>query len=121
MTKACIFQCMKQSIDTGPATPPRNVTTMALSSTSINVSWDEIPLFNRNGIIVTYEVVFVPLNTFDGQVSRGARNTSELSILLNGLEEYLDYNITVSGYTSAGPSPSSDVVTEMTPEDGKCL
>ena len=110
---------MKHSINTGPATAPRNVTTMALSSTSITVSWDEIPLFDRNGIIVTYEVVYVPFNTFDGQLVQGARNTSELFITLNDLEEYLDYNITVRGYTSAGPSPSSDVITEMTPEDGK--
>ena len=112
---------MKRSINTGPATPPRNVTTMALSSTSVNVSWDVIPLFDSNGIIVTYEVVYAPLNTFDGQVGRSASNTSELFIMLNDLEEYLDYNITVRGYTSAGPSPSSDVVTEMTSEDGKRL
>ena len=48
-----------------------------------------------------------------------ARTTSELFIVLNDLEEYLDYNITVRGYTSAGPGPFSDTITEMTPEDGE--
>ena len=107
------------SISAGPASAPQNVTSSAPSPTSIFVSWEEIPPFDRNGIVETYEVVYNPFDTFDGQLMQEARTTSELFIVLNDLEEYLDYNITVRGYTSAGPGPFSDTITEMTPEDGE--
>ena len=38
---------------------------------------------------------------------------------LTGLEEYVEYNITVRAYTSVGPGPYSDPpITERTMEDG---
>ena len=50
-----------------------------------------------------------------------ASNTTELSIVLTGLQEFVDYNITVRVYTGAGPGPFSNVVATMTRQDGKLL
>ena len=68
-----------------------------------------------------YEILFIPLETFDGQISADTVNTSDGSVLmmvLAGLEEYVEYNISVRAYTSSGPGPYSDPVTERTLEDG---
>ena len=53
-----------------------------MSSTSIMVSWEEIPPFDWNGIIIAYEVLYEPLNTFGGLLEVEAMNTTtELFII----------------------------------------
>ena len=47
--------------------------------------------------------------------------TTNLSVNITGLEEYVEYNISVRAYTSVGPGPYSDPVTERTLEDGMNL
>ena len=119
-----------------------------LNSTSVNVTWEEIPPMNRNGIITTYEILYEPLETFDGMIMSERVNTSssdlyvvqyipletfgdttgtkmvntyDLFYLLDNLEEYVNYNITVRAYTSAGPGPYSDSITNQTLQDSKFL
>ena len=45
-------------------------------------------------------------------------NASELFLELTGLEGFIEYNISVRAYTSQGPGPFSDDITQMTQEDG---
>ena len=93
-----------------------------MSSTEIRVSWEEVPPINQNGEITTYEIEYVPLETFQGQISTNTANTSDGSVLmmvLTGLEEYVRYNISVRAYTSEGPGPYSDPVCERTDTDSK--
>ena len=110
---------INSSLPTVPASPPQNVTAMVESSTAIRVSWEEVPAFDRNGVITEYEVQYEPLETFGGQISTSTVNTSMLSINLIGLQEFVDYNISVRAYTSAGPGPYSIGVVERTDTDGK--
>ena len=107
------------SLSTVPDAPPQNVTTVVLSSTEIQVLWEEVPAINRSGLIITYEVQYVPLQTFNGQISTNYTSTSQLNTTLTGLQEYVEYNISVRAYTSVGPGPYSDIVVERTLEDGK--
>ena len=97
------------------------MTATAVSSTEIEVSWEEVPAIDENGIIVLYEIQFVPLETFDGALVTETVNTSGpvLTMNLAGLEQYVEYNISVRAYTSVGPGPYSDGVVERTEEDGK--
>ena len=97
-----------------PDASPQNVTATAASSTGIEVSWDEVTAIDQNGVITMYEIQFVPLETFEGQIS-----TANGSLLLTGLEEYVEYNISVRAYTSAGPGPYSAGVVERTDTDGE--
>ena len=92
---------------------------MALSSTEIRVCWDQVPAINQNGQITMYEVQYDPLQTFDGQIYTETTNTSLMCTNLTGLEEYVEYNISVRAYTSEGPGPYSDPVTERTDTDSK--
>ena len=97
--------------------PPPNVQATAISSTEIMVTWDEIPGLDQNGIIAEYEVQIEPLD-FQADLLVDLLNTTNLSIAVTGLEEYVFYNISVRAYTSVGPGPYSDPVTERTFEDG---
>ena len=91
-----------------------------ISSTEILVSWDEVPAIDQNGVIILYEVQYKPLMTFDGELMTiMTTNTSDTSIVLGGLQEYVEYNITVRAYTSVGPGPFSPSVDNRTFEDGK--
>ena len=93
---------------------------MVLSSTEIQVSWEEVPAIDQNGIITMYEIQYEPLETFEDQISTNTSTTMMLTAILTGLEEYVEYNITVRAYTSVGPGPYSDSpITEKTDEDGK--
>ena len=54
-------------VTTGPASPPKNITTIVLLPTSILVTWEEISVFEQNSIIIAYEVLYEPIdNTFGG-------------------------------------------------------
>ena len=94
----------------------------ASSSTEIVVSWEALPAICQNGVITVYEIQFVPLETFDEQITSDTVNTSNGSVLmmvLTGLEEYVEYNISVRAYTSAGPGPYSINVSNRTETDGE--
>ena len=108
---------------TVPDDSPQNVTATAVSSTEIEVSWEEVPAIDENGIIVLYEIQFVPLETFDGALVTETVNTSGpvLTMNLTGLQEYVEYSISVRAYTSVGPGPYSDGAVERTEEDGKSI
>ena len=94
------------------------MTALVLSSTVIQVQWEDVPAIHDNGVITTYEVKYSPLVTFGGQISTLTTNTSLLNATLTGLEEYMEYNISLRAYTSVGFGPYSDGVIERTLEDG---
>ena len=95
---------------------------MVVSSTIINVTWDIVPPIDQNGIITMYEVMYQPLETFNGIISTQTMNVSgtEMSVFLIELQEFVNYNISVRAYTSVGAGPYSDEVTVLTLQDGKC-
>ena len=109
------------ALHAAPDIAPNIVMVTVVNSTAINVTWEEIPLMNRNGIITTYEVLLEPLQTFDEQLTYQQMNTSDLYILLDDLEEFVGYNISVRAYTSIGPGPYSEEEFGMTLEDSKCF
>ena len=94
----------------------------AISSTEILVSWEEVPAISRNGEITIYEIQYEPLEIFGGLISTETVNTSNGSVFmmaLTGLEEYVEYNISVRAYTSAGAGPYSVGVVNRTDTDGE--
>ena len=68
-----------------------------------------------------YGIDYEPSAIFDcGLMVKNINTTGPvLMMTLTGLEEYVEYNITVRAYTSEGPGPYSDpLVTERTLENG---
>ncbi len=92
-----------------------------LTSFEIQVNWTDVPEIDQNGIITEYEVMYEPLMAFEGQLNTTIVNTTNLFITLNGLEEFVNYNISVRAHTSVGPGPYSDGIARMTFEDGGSL
>ena len=93
---------------------PFNVSAVVNSSTEITVYWQEVPAFNRNGTILLYEVLYY--STLDQTQSLNTTNSSTFTLLLGGLEEFVQYNITVRAYTGKGSGEESvPVVVAMTP------
>ena len=82
--------------------------------------WDEVIPIDQNGVITMYEVMYTPLEDFEGAIMTRTTNVTDISVLLTDLEEYVNYTISVRAYTSAGAGNYSDPVTVLTNEDGKC-
>ncbi len=74
---------------------------------------------NQNGIIIGYEILFEPLETFSGQIRSEVVNTAEQAIDLLSLEAFVNYNISVRANTSIGVGPYSSPVTVLTMQDSK--
>ena len=101
-----------------PSSSPQNVSSLSLSSTAIQVTWEEIPQIDRNGEIIIHEVLYESQGTFY-PVTSSAENTTDFSLLLMDLDPFTEYAISVRAYTSAGPGPYSNITLETTLEDGK--
>ena len=93
---------------------------IARSSTEIMVTWAEVLPIDQNGIITIYEVRFDPLQ-FTGVLMTEYMNTTDMSVVLTSLQEYVEYNISVRAYTSVGPGPFSEDITERTFEDRELI
>ncbi len=94
------------------------MTASASSSTTIEVTWDIVPPIDQNGIITMYEVLYQPLETFDGAITAETMNVTELRADLTGLEEFVNYTISIRAYTSVGAGNYSSEITVLTLEDG---
>ncbi len=101
--------------------PPRDLQATPTSSTTISLTWIEVDPLDQNGIITMYDILYIPLQTFDGAIgSRTDRvSGSNTSMVLDQLQEYVNYNISIAAYTCVGRGPFSDVITILTLEDGK--
>ena len=88
---------------------------------SILVIWGEVAPNDRNGVITRYQVLYQPLQTFEGAIREMSVNVTGLSVTLTGLEEYVDYSISVRAFTSIGEGPYSNSTTEKTHEDGNVV
>ena len=94
-----------------PIASPGNVVAITTAPTSVNVSWDQLPNTARNGMIIAHEVKYSwPLG--NEQLGTIYVNTSGTSnqVVLNRLQECVQYNISVRAYTSQGPGPFSEAV-----------
>ena len=83
------------------------------------VSWNAVRPIDQNGIITDYEVQYIPLENFGNTIGVETVNTSDMFFLLNNLEEFVNYNISVRAYTIVGPGPYSDPIMAQTLEDSK--
>ncbi len=100
----------------GPDSPPMNIFTSVMDSTSVSTNWALPPQEDRNGLIVYFVLVLkdVQFNTSDLMA-----NTSSFGYTFSGLHEYTQYNLEIAAATSVGLGPFSSPVTFVTDETGK--
>ena len=96
-----------------PSAAP-NITSVNVTSTSLELQWDELPVPERNGEILGYIIWFQHPRTG----INATQNTSTISILLMDLKPYTIYEYAIAAYTSVGPGPFG-FYQEQTDEDSK--
>ena len=101
----------------GPNTPPSNVQGQNTSSTSILVQWDDVSAADRNGIILSYTIIYKALP--GGSIQSKVVNAPTRQSILTGLNEYTNYSITVFASTSKGGGNVSASIIVVTDEDSK--
>ena len=104
---------------TEPASPPLNVAVVNITSTTLRVTWDEVPAIDRNGIITEYEVEYNQ-STFGSTSQTHVRVTSRIAELTE-LHEYVEYYIRVRAHNTEGPGPYSPTLLAATEQDGEHL
>ena len=110
-----------------PTAQPSKVTGVALTSTSIHVSWMPPNPQYINGISQGYHVNVEMMFSGEKKLDQFVvpSNTSNMlgvqSTVLKGLLKYVEYDISVSCFTSVGDGPRSAPISVRTLEDGECL
>ena len=87
------------------------------SSTSINVTWNEVPEDKQHGDIIRYTVMY---NKTTNVINKSeVTQISEKIVELKGLDKYTIYDIKVLAATKIGDGPASDPIKVQTDEDSK--
>ena len=81
------------------------------------VTWDPVREIERNGIIGRYEVQFN--QSALSEISQAETEATNLTLLLQNLQEFVEYSIAVRAYSSVGAGPFSPAVNNQTFEDGE--
>ena len=69
-----------------------------------------------------YEVIiYDPQETFAETIGIKSVNTTNMSVVISNLQEYVVYSVSVRAYTSAGAGPFSAEILIRTLEDGEVL
>ena len=69
---------------------------------------------------MVHEIQYEPLTTYGGSIEVMTLFTSTVGEeTLTGLQEFTEYTISVRAYTSVGPGPYSEEVTNRTFQDGE--
>ncbi|KAL1776556.1 receptor-type tyrosine-protein phosphatase delta isoform X18, partial [Sigmodon hispidus] len=98
--------------------PPQDISCTSPSSTSILVSWQPPPVEKQNGIITGYSLKYAAVNGEDYKPHEVLRIPSDTTkYLLEQLEKWTEYRITVTAHTDVGPGPESLSVLIRTDED----
>ena len=97
-----------------PSAAPANVTTRNTSSSSIEVTWDDVPSDHQNGIITGYKVY---IKKAMGESSWTVHELTGKAFTKSGLDLWTFYDVKVSAKTSVGEGTISDVTRARTDED----
>ena len=108
---------LSYSFKSEPNAPPSNVTGHNASSTSIFVSWGQVPFLDQNGVIESYTVTYTWLPSGPPETEKVFPPATQT--ILTGLNEYTNYSITVFASTSKGAGNQSTPIVVITDEDSK--
>nr|XP_023699351.1 receptor-type tyrosine-protein phosphatase S-like isoform X2 [Paramormyrops kingsleyae] len=119
-------EVMQKTSQAKPSTPPQDVKCTSPSSTTLLVSWRPPPAESQNGALVGYSVRYQaagaeagagPLDEPAGPLDKPAVAPTSEQLLLQGLEKWTEYQVTVAAFTSMGSGPESQPLLCRTDED----
>ncbi|XP_076388382.1 Down syndrome cell adhesion molecule 2 isoform X3 [Megachile rotundata] len=110
---------LTQTLEDVPSMPPEDVRCAALTSQSLQVSWQPPPNTHSNGIIQGYKLHYEPIlaDIWRSVDEMEVRKTSALTTVLTGLRKYTNYTIQVLAFTRVGDGVPTTVTYCQTEED----
>ncbi|XP_059481325.1 cell adhesion molecule Dscam2-like isoform X4 [Neocloeon triangulifer] len=94
-----------------PSGAPQEVKCSALTSQSIQVTWQPPLMLKVHGIIQGYRVTYEPAEEWsDSMGTSETRSTAGLNTILHGLQHFTNYSVQVLAYTRAGDGVKSTIV-----------
>ncbi|XP_066015799.1 hemicentin-1-like [Pocillopora verrucosa] len=109
-------EIVERETDEGePSRGAENVSSSEVNYTTNRITWAELPKETANGVIKLYEVR-LELKESCSRVDFTfyAMNTTKTSVLLTGIWMCAKYEVSVRGYTVAGPGPFSKAIVVQT-------
>ncbi|KAL7397529.1 hypothetical protein ABVT39_023484 [Epinephelus coioides] len=113
----------QKTLQAKPSAPPQDIKCSSTSSTSLLVSWRPPPLKSQNGVLAGYRVHYQVVGPSEGGSDDGEPTeeptvpATEAQVLLQRLEKWTQYHITVAALTAIGPGPESEPLICRTDED----
>ncbi|XP_065064517.1 neogenin-like [Rhopilema esculentum] len=104
----------ERTMEDVPSAAPANVTARNTSSSSIQVSWNDVPSDHQNGIITGYKVY---IKKAIGNNPWTSYEVTGKSFTKSGLDFWTFYDVKVSAKTSVGEGTISNVTKARTDED----
>ena len=101
-----------------PGAAPENVRGHNTSSTSILVTWDEVPADKQHGKILKHTVIYKE-SEGDAEMEKRVDSPAR-QIELKELKTYTAYSIQVLAATVKGDGPRSETITVWTDQEGTC-
>ncbi|XP_017957799.1 Down syndrome cell adhesion molecule-like protein Dscam2 isoform X3 [Drosophila navojoa] len=108
-----------QTMEDVPSRPPEDVRCAALTSQSLQVSWQPPPIYHTNGLLQGYKLIFEPIidDVMPNKDEVESRKTTALTTVLTGLRKYTNYSIQVLAHTRMGDGVLSKPLFCHTEED----
>ncbi|KAG9486715.1 hypothetical protein GDO78_006867 [Eleutherodactylus coqui] len=107
-----------KTLQSKPSAPPQDIRCNSQSSTSILVSWLPPPEDKQNGAITAYSINYSAVDGEDNKPHEIAGISSDTrQYLLEQLEKWTQYHISMIAYTDVGPGPESPSILVRTDED----
>ena len=111
------------TIRTAPSASPEMINVSSVRSSSIDVSWGEVPCLHCNGEITGYVIMYKKKGGREGggegrQMSRQSQVEMIMvdghTVTINDLDLLTEYSVMVAGVNSAGTGQFSEPVTVVT-------
>lgn len=107
-----------------PGSYPPNTQAVEANATAIALTWGEIPVNERNGVVLSYLVCYQGNGSHGNDSAEVCVSVEECAVTLTGLQADSVYDVRVCAHTSKGPGPYSPPVQVKTltlEEEGRTL
>ncbi|XP_049577112.1 protein sidekick-1 isoform X1 [Syngnathus scovelli] len=94
--------------EAAPSVAPQSIRVSAVSSSSLEVSWDMPPLETQNGLIQGYKVHYWQKNKQNQTEKVKVIFVPDTRMHLSNLSSYTHYLVTLTAFNTAGDGPPSD-------------
>ncbi|CAH1181312.1 unnamed protein product [Phyllotreta striolata] len=93
-----------QTMEDVPSMPPEDVRCAALTSQSLQVSWQPPPTEHCNGLLQGYKLTYEPVldDNWKGNDEMETRKTTALTTVITGLRKFTNYSLQVLAFTKVG-------------------